>query len=67
MNFKPRPKAVITDLETIMGKKDNRRSPKMKRIRSQKRKKAAIAKRIVAGKAAAASTKVAAKTTSKKK
>ena len=62
----PRRTAVLTDLETTMGKKDNRRSPKMKRIRAQKRKKASIVKRMVAGKAAAASTKVAAKTTKKK-
>jgi hypothetical protein len=48
-----------------MGKKDNRRTRKMLRIRSQKKKKAAAAKRIEGAKAAALATKTAAKTKKK--
>jgi hydrogenase maturation factor len=51
-----------------MGKKDNRRTRKMKRLRSQKKKKAVRVRRIVEGKAAAAAeTKTAAPAKAKKK
>jgi hypothetical protein len=41
-------------LEKIMGKKDNRRSPKMLRKRAQRRLKARTARKIAEAKAAAA-------------